>query len=127
MMTKCDIGGKKGLLNQINLLILIITSRDRPKSAPYLRLKYSKKTSKCQSIGELGTLLWKKIWKKSHNAEKTENEDPLGLLNIHFVAKLAQNWKVDPLVSPGNVCYAEKKEKPFWFSSLGQQVKFEIL
>ena len=23
----------------------------------------------------------------------------------------------DPLVSPGNVCYAEKKEKPFWFSS----------
>ena len=32
------------------------TSRDRPKSAPYLRLKNSKRTSICQSIGELGTL-----------------------------------------------------------------------
>ena len=30
------------------LVKLIKTSRDRPKSAPYPRLKYSKKTSKCQ-------------------------------------------------------------------------------
>ena len=30
----------------------------------------------------------------------------------------------DPLVSPGMVCYAEKQEKPFWFSSLGQMVQF---
>ena len=30
----------------------------------------------------------------------------------------------DPLVSPGMVCYAEKQEKPFWFSSLGQMVHF---
>ena len=30
---------------------------------------------------------------------------------------------VDPLVSPGIVCYAEGK-KPFCFSSLGQQVQF---
>ena len=42
--------------------------------------------------------------KKSHNAEKTEREDPL--------------------VSPGMVCYAGKQEKPFWFSSLGQMVQF---
>ena len=64
------------------------TSRDRPKSAPYLRLKNSKRTSICQSIGELGTLLWKKILeKKSHNAEKTERVDPLGVFNNHFVAK----------------------------------------
>ena len=33
------------------------TSRERPKSAPYLRLKNSKRTSNCQSISELGTLL----------------------------------------------------------------------
>ena len=39
--------------------------------------------------------------KKSHNAEKT-----------------------DPLVSLGMVGYAEKKEKSFWFSSMGQQVQF---
>ena len=79
---------------------------------------------------------------------KKLREDSLGFFNIHFVAKLqkiergALWWKKiskksrtmpkkiergDPLVSPGNVCYAEKKENPFWFSSLGQQVKFEIL
>ena len=28
------------------------------------------------------------------------------------------------MVSPGLVCYAEKQEKPFWFSSLGQIVQF---
>ena len=44
--------------------------------------------------------------KKSHSDEKTE--------------------RVDPLVSPGKVLRG-KKEKLFWFSSLGQQVKFEIL
>ena len=31
------------------------TSRERPKSAPYLRLKNSKRTSKCQSILFYGT------------------------------------------------------------------------
>ena len=30
----------------------------------------------------------------------------------------------DPLVSPGTICYAEKQEKPFWFSSLGQMIQF---
>ena len=30
----------------------------------------TKRTSKCQSIGELGTLLWIFFRKKSHNAEK---------------------------------------------------------
>ena len=42
--------------------------------------------------------------KKSNNAEKTE--------------------RGDSLVSPGMVCYAQKKEKPFWFSSLGQIIQF---
>ena len=28
------------------------------------------------------------------------------------------------LVSSGTVCYAEKQEKPFWFSSLGQMIQF---
>ena len=32
--------------------------------------------------------------------------------------------KGDPLVSPGMVCYAEKQEKPFWFSSVGQMGQF---
>ena len=64
-------------------------------------------TSKCQSIGELGTLYEKKFGKNLTMPKKTEREDPI--------------------VSPGNVCYAEKKKEPFWYSFLGQQVKFEIL
>ena len=32
--------------------------------------------------------------------------------------------RVDPLVSPGMVCYVGKQEKSFWFSSLGQIVQF---
>ena len=31
--------------------------------------------------------------KKSHNAEKTEREDPLGFFNIHSVAKLQKKMK----------------------------------
>ena len=42
---------------QAYILVKSITSRERPKSAPNLRLKNSKRTSKCRSIGELATLL----------------------------------------------------------------------
>ena len=76
--------------------------------------------------------------------KKTERGDPLGFLNIHpkhqkkcrgtlwgkiFLSKkksrsAEKNEKGEPLVSPGMVCYAEKQEKPFWFSSLDQIVQF---
>ena len=39
-----------------------LKSRERSKSAPYLRLKNTKRTSKCQAIGELGTVLLKKFF-----------------------------------------------------------------
>ena len=45
--------------------------------------------------------------KKSHNAEKKQ--------------------KGDPLVSPSTVYYAEKQEKPIWFSSLGEMVQFDTI
>ena len=35
-----------------------------------------------------------------------------------------KNERGEPLVSPGMVCYEEKQEKPFWFSSLDQIVQF---
>ena len=38
------------------------------------------------------------------------------------VSQCRKNWKL--LVSPGIVCYTEKEEKPFWFSSLGQMIQF---
>ena len=65
---------------------------------------FCRKTSKkCR-----GTL-WEKIFfeKKSRSAEKNE-------------------WG-ESLVSPGMVCYAEKQEKPFWFSSLDQIVHFDAI
>ena len=59
-----------------------------------------------QNIKKLkGTLQGNFIFeKKSQSAEKTE--------------------RGDSLVSPGMVCYAEKEEKPFWFSSLCQMIQF---
>ena len=101
------------------------TSRDRPKTAPYLKIKNSKKTSKCQSIGELGTLRWI-FFKKVSTPKKIERgirwdfstfivaklrknrRDPLGTF---FRKKVSQcrkklNWKGDHLVSSCISCYA---------------------
>ena len=45
--------------------------------------------------------------------------DPLGKKCSKKKSRSAEKkLKGDPLVSPGMVCYAEKQEKPFWFSSL---------
>ena len=55
--------------------------------------------------------------------------DPLG--KIFFsekkVAVPKKNEKGESLVSPGMVCYAEKQEKSFWFSSLDQIVHFDAI
>ena len=82
--------------------------------------------------------------------KKTERGDPLGFFNIHSVAKHQKNaggtlWgkilffekkvsqcrkkneRGESLVSPGMVWYAEKQEKPFWFSSLDQIVHFDAI
>ena len=129
-----------------------LTSRDRPKSAPYPRLKNSKKTSKFQVFSF--TVLEKRKFSekngpsgalKSDNAEKlkggtlwvfptsilSQNSKqieggPFGENNFRkkSLAVPKKNWKGDPLVSPGIVWYAGKQEKPFWFSSLDQIVQF---
>ena len=77
--------------------------------------------------------------------KKTERGDPLGFFNIHSVAKHQKNAggllgnffsksrsaekieRGESLVSPGMVCYAEKQEKPFCFSSLDQIVHFDAI
>ena len=80
--------------------------------------------------------------------KKTERGGPLEFFNIHSVAKHQNNagWNLrgknlfqkkshsaeknergEFLVSPGMVCYAEKQEKPFWFSSLDQIVLFDAI
>ena len=43
------------------------------------------------------------------------------------LAQCRKKLKGDPLISPGIVCYKEKEEKPFWFSSLGQMVQFNTI
>ena len=79
------------------LVTSVKTSRDRPKSAPYLRLKNSKKTSKCQSIGELGTFYEKKIEKKSHCRKKLKGRT-FGIFQHPFCCKTQKKLKGDPLV-----------------------------
>ena len=85
---------------------------------------------------------------KSHNAEKLKGGpfevfqhpfcrktskkmqgDPLG--KIFFSKKKSRsaekNERGESLVSPGMVCYAEKQEKHFWFSSLDQILHFDAI
>ena len=89
---------------KVTLNIVITTSRDRPKSAPYPRLKNSKKTSKCQvfsfTVLENRKLFEKKVFEKItyskkwtewrakvSQCQKTEMGDLLGFFNIQSVAK----------------------------------------
>ena len=86
--------------------------------------------------------------KKSHNAEKLKGgtlwDFPTSILSQNIkkmqggpfeeknsekkcLAVLKKIERGDSLVSPGMVCYAEKQEKPFWFSSLGQMVQFDTI
>ena len=51
--------------------------------------------------------------------------NPLGKFFFHEKSLTKpKKLKGGPLVSPGIVCYAEKEEKHFWFSSLGQMIQF---
>ena len=90
-------------------------------------------------------ITYSKKWTESHNAKKlkrgtlwgfstsilTQNSKKIeggafGEKNSNKKSRSAEkNERGDLLVSPGMVCYAEKKqEKHFWFSSLGQIVQF---
>ena len=67
---------------------------------------------------------------------KTEREDPLGFLNIHSVAKLQKKLEGEFFLNKvaqcrkngpfGLIRYCMLRGKPFWFSSLGQQVHFGV-
>ena len=56
-----------------------LTSRDRPKSAPYLRLKNSKKTSKCQ-VFSFEVLENRKFFEKNYILKKMDREARRGPL-----------------------------------------------
>ena len=96
--------GKQNIMHSYNT-----TSRDRPKSAPYPRLKNSRKTSKCQVLfysTRKSKFFEKKIFEKNYSKKwtknltmpkKTERGDPLGFFNIHSVAKHQKKCRGDPL------------------------------
>ena len=87
--------------------------------------------------------------KNSHNAEKNWKGGLFGIFQHPFCRKTSEKMQGDPLrknffskkksrsakknergeslVSPGMVCYAEKQEKPVWFSSLDQIVHFDAI
>ena len=98
--------------------LLDVTSRERPKSAPYLRLKIVKSgtlralwnSSWLQNMKKFeGGTLWglekisqksvkNKIFEQCHSAEKCKRGDSLGFFDIHCVAKYRNKWRGDPLV-----------------------------
>ena len=82
------------------------------------------KVSQCRKKLKGGTLYDFSTSILSQNSEKSEMGTLWGY--IFFSKKCPKMPKKlkDPLVLPVIVCFAEKKEKPFWFSSLGQQVHF---
>ena len=108
----------------------------------YLRLKTSKRTSKCQvfsftvpekpkRLDRIGAL---KGGTLSHFSTSivakhlTIEGGPFG--ETFFPKKsltMPTKTETGTLVSPGIVCYAEKKEKPFWLSSLGQMIQFDTI
>ena len=111
---------KDGLRNEATTNV---TSRERPKSALYLRLKNSKRNSKSQVFSSTvpekpkvgpnwrakrGGTLWKFFTSIVAKHQKLKG-DPLGKFFFHEKSLTKpKKLKGGPLVSPGIVCYAEK-------------------
>ena len=132
----------------------VLTSRDRPKSALYPRLKNSKRTSKFQSILSYST---KKFFLKKVSQRRKKLKG--GTLWDFSIPSLSQNPKKmkggpfgENFFPKKSLAMPKKTElqffsalrdfergtlwsrpvlyvmrETFWFCSLGQQVKFEIL
>ena len=77
--------------------LYITTRRDRPKSAPYQRLKYSKKTSKCQ-----GFLFYKTLDRIGAPGAKR------GTLSHFLTSIVAKNQKIEGWKKIGEKQFSEK-------------------
>ena len=68
------------------------------------------------------------LWDFSTSILSQNKEKCRGTLWGNFfskkVSQCRKKMKGGSLWSPGMVCYAEKQEKPFWFSSLDRIVQF---
>ena len=78
----------------------------------------------CPLVKKLASLQRRKNWKRGlfghfqhpfcRKTPKKWKGDPLGIFFPKMSHNTEKNWKGDAVVSPGIVCYAEKKENPFW-------------
>ena len=86
---------------------------------------FREKISQCRKKLKGGTLWDFSTSILSQNIKKMQG-DPLGkkFFSEKKSRSAEKNERGESLVSPGIVCYAEKQEKPFWFSSLDQIVHF---
>ena len=89
---------------------------------------FGKKISQCRKKNWKGGLFGIFQHPFCRKTSKKMQGGPFG--EFFFRKKVSQcrkKWKGESLVSPGMVCYAEKQEKPFWFSSLDQIVHFDAI
>ena len=84
--------------------------------------KFSKKKSQCRKL-KGGTLWDFPTSILTQNSKEIEGGTRWGFFFPKSLAVPKKIERGDHLVSPGMVCYVEKQEKPFWFSSLGQMVQ----
>ena len=88
---------------------------------------FREKISQCRKKLKGGTLWDFSTSILSQNIKKMQG-DPLGKNFFEKKSRSAEkNERGESLVSPGMVCFAEKQEKPFWFSSLDQIVHFDAI
>ena len=73
------------------------TSRERPKSALYLRLKNVKGGLFGFCETPAGGKIWKKWIEQCHSVEKCKWGDPLGFVKLQLFWKYEKNWRGDHL------------------------------
>ena len=91
--------------------------------------QFREKISQCRKKLKGGTLWDFSTSILSQNIKKNAG-GPFGekfFFEKKSVAVPKKNERGESLVSPGMVCYAEKQEKPFWFSSLDEIVHFDAI
>ena len=71
-----------------------LTSRERPTSASYLRLKNIQGTT----TGKTWKKFFQKKWLKSNILPKNPKRDHLGLLNVFYKPKISKNSREFPLI-----------------------------
>ena len=90
---------------------------------------FREKISQCRKKLKGGTLWDFSTSILSQNIKKMQG-GPFGekiFLRKKKSRSAEKNERGESLVSPGMVCYAEKQEKPFWFSSLDEIVHFDAI